>query len=209
MLAHLDPDTCRTIAAGLLGGIDVDGGPTAEQRTVLDALARHSLGLTDDELTTLEPMGAATLAGRLSDPDVRRRFHHLHVALEACRHPQTPGQVRAVEEYADALGTPSADRTILRALVDEGAERAAADYRRYVADALPRRSEPGLATPDLDPDAPEPELTARLEQPVRDRLGPEPGQRVGPAGRPHVRDTVTRWHATGGWSPATRRSARS
>ncbi|MEY4008131.1 MAG: hypothetical protein RLZZ467_1198 [Gemmatimonadota bacterium] len=162
MLAHLDPTTCHSIAAGLLGGIDVDGGPTPEQRTVFDALARHSLGLSDADLAGLTPIDAATLAERLPDPAVRRRFHHLHVALETCRHPQTPAQVRAVEEYADALGTSSADRSILRALVDEGAERAAADYRRYVADALPRRSEPGLRTADLDPDAPEPELTSRL-----------------------------------------------
>ena len=97
MLAHLDPSTRTHLAAGLLGGIDVDGGPTDEQSTVFDALARHALGLTDADLAALEPIDAVTLAARLPDRDVRRRFHHLHVALEMCRHPQTPAQVRAVE----------------------------------------------------------------------------------------------------------------
>jgi hypothetical protein len=162
VLAHLDPTTSRIVAAGLLGGIDVDGGPTHEQRTVFDALARHYLGLSGADLAALEPMDAASLRDLLPDPNLRRRFHHLHVALETCRHPQTAAQVTAVEEYADALGTPSDDRAILRALVDEGAERAAADYRRYVADAAPKRGEPTLASVPFDPDAPEPELTPQL-----------------------------------------------
>lgn len=162
MLAHPERTTALALAGGLLGGIDVDGGPTAEQRTVLDALGRHHLGLSPADLAELTPLGPEELQDRITDPDVRRRFHHLHVALETCRHPQTDAQVRAVERYADVLGTPSADRAILRALIDEGAERAAADYRRYVADALPRRAEPTLAAAGLAPDATDPALTARL-----------------------------------------------
>ncbi|MFZ4517681.1 MAG: hypothetical protein ACOYOP_04810 [Microthrixaceae bacterium] len=155
------------LAAGLVGLADVDGGPTGEQLAVLDALTAHLLGRPD--LTGAgrpAGVGPAELAGALGDGTagqvVRRRFHELAVAVEVCRHPQTPAQVERAEEYADALGVDGPDRAIFRDLVHEGVDRAAEDFRRFLDANLADRSEPSLPGPAPE-DRSEPELVARLE----------------------------------------------
>jgi hypothetical protein len=151
------------VVGGLLSGIDVDGGPTSEQLAVLFALGTHYLGCQHLDLTSIQRVDPQQLAQVLVNPSDRRRFHHLHVALEAARHPQTAAQVAAVEHFAEALQVDGADLVMFRSLVTSGVEQAADDYRRFVERVLPLRAEPTLAMIDVDLSEPEPELLARLQ----------------------------------------------
>ena len=152
----------EAVVAGLVGGITVDDGPTPEQIAVLTAIGTHYLGCPDLVVAEVDPLGPEEVAAAVADPADRRRFHHIHVALEAARHPQAAAQVDAVERYAAALGVDGPDLVLFRSLVDRGVEAAATDYRRFVEQVLPLRAEPSLAAHAVDPQAPEPELTARL-----------------------------------------------
>jgi len=158
-----DPAVTDAVVAGLLGGIDVEGGPTVEQLAVLRALTSHYLGRPDIKLEDVTPLGPTDVAEQVTSPNDRRRFHHLHVALEAARHPQVPAQVTAVERYASALAVEGPDLVLFRSLIARGVEGAAADYRRFSGEMFPRRAEPSLVIDGSDPGAPEPELSARLE----------------------------------------------
>ena len=155
-----DPADVETIVSGLLGGIDVSGGPTAEQLNVLSAITRRVWRRDDLDLDAMERLDADEVARRLPSPVARRRFHEIHVALECCRHPQTRGQVELVERYATTLGTEGPDLALFRTLIEHGTERAAADYDRFIADLLEERAEPSLGSA---PAVAEPELVARLE----------------------------------------------
>jgi hypothetical protein len=148
---------------GLLGAIDVDGGPTEEQLQVLIAVVHHLWGRDDLDVGAIGGLGPDEVAGALQDAVVRRRFHELLVTLESCRHPLTDGQVSSVEAYAAALGVHERDLAIYRTLVDEGAQRAAADFQRFFQDMVVPRSEATLRELPIVADAPEPELVARLE----------------------------------------------
>jgi len=151
-----------TVVGGLLGGITVADGPTDEQLAVLQAVGSHYLGCDDLDLSKVAPLGPADIADVLRDHHDARRFHQLHVALEAARHPQAPAQVDAVERYADALGVSGADLQLFRSLIDEGLDGAARDYRRFVQSVTPLRAEPTLVRDGMDLAAPEPELIERL-----------------------------------------------
>jgi hypothetical protein len=151
------------VFAGLLGAITVDDGPTVEQLAVLSSIGAHYLGCTDVDVRDVDPIGPAELAVALTEPGDRRRFHHLLVALEAARHPQTAAQVESVERYARALGVDGPDLVMFRSLIDRGVEAAAADYRRFIEKMAPRRAEPTLVSEPFDPMSPEPELVTRLE----------------------------------------------
>jgi ubiquinone biosynthesis protein Coq4 len=148
---------------GLVGAIDVDGGPTDEQLQVLAAVVHHLWGRDDLDVATLGGLGPDDVAGALDDAVVRRRFHELLVTLESCRHPLTDAQVSSVEAYAAALGVHERDLAIYRTLIDEGAQRAAADFQRFFQDMVVPRSEASLRELPIVTDAPEPELVAQLE----------------------------------------------
>ncbi|MFM8236674.1 MAG: Coq4 family protein, partial [Actinomycetota bacterium] len=158
---RVPPVAVEPMLAALIGAIDVDGGPTAEQRRVLAAIAEHVWGRTGfdpDAVVALDPQGAAQALG---DPLLRRRFHEVVIALEVCRHPLTATQVERVEGYCAAMGLDGPDLGMLRDLVSRGTERAAADFHRFLDANLAERVEPGLG--GVAPaDHPEPELAARL-----------------------------------------------
>ena len=156
-----EPSDVDVIVSGLLGGIDVSGGPTHEQLSILGAITRRVWRRADLDLATLERLGPDETAARLTSPSSRRRFHEIHVALESCRHPQTLEQVELVERYAVAMGTMGPDAPLFRTFVEHGTERATADYDRFIADLLARRVEPSLGA---TPAAAEPELVSRLER---------------------------------------------
>ena len=158
------PASVETVVRGLLGGIDVDGGPTDEQLDVLGAFATYVFVRPDLDPRALAPLGAEQTAAQLvDDAAARRHFHWLHMALEACRHPQSPGQVAAVEAYASALGVDGADLALYRALIRGGAVKAAADYKRFAMKMVPMRGERALADNPPPADEPDPQLTAMLE----------------------------------------------
>jgi len=153
----------EVVVAGLLGGISVDDGPTGEQLAVLDAIGTYYLECGDLTVSTISPLSPAEIASALPRPEDRRRFHHLLVALEAARHPQSAAQVGAVERYASALGVDGPDLVMFRSLIDRGVQGAATDYRRFIDKMAPRRAEPTLVLDAFDPTKPEPELVKRLE----------------------------------------------
>jgi hypothetical protein len=159
----IDADEVEVVTRGLLGGIDVESGPTEEQLLVLGAVVASLFGRDDLDLTALKPVGPAELAAAIEDPRTRRRFHELLVALEACRHPLSAAQVARVENYATALGITGPDLGLFRTMVSEGGTRAAADFARFLDDNLAHRLEPQLAALPVVADRPEPELAARLE----------------------------------------------
>ena len=146
--------------AGLLGAIDVDGGPTGEQLSVLSAMAKH-LWHREDLVHTASPIGPAEVAERITDPVTRRRFHEILLTLEVCRHPLTRSQVDRVEQYGSSLHFEGPDLKILRDLVDSGVAAASADFKRFLMKNLDARIEPQLRQVRVTAE-PEPGLVARL-----------------------------------------------
>ncbi len=150
------------VVAGLLGGIDVDDGPTERQRAVLAAVVAHLWRRPDLDVQALPRLGPDETARAIADPSARRRTVELLVTLELCRHPQTPTQVRRVEEFAAALGVASHALDIVRTWIDDGTERATADYDRFYAEVLPELSEPAFRSKYLSLDEPDHTLARRL-----------------------------------------------
>jgi hypothetical protein len=150
------------VVRALLGGVDVDGGPTEQQIAVLGAVAAHLWDRPDLDLAELEPLAVGQAAAAIADPTARRRTCEMLVTLELCRHPQTRGQIEQVESYSAALGVDGPQLTIVRDWLDDGVEFATADYDRFYDSDLPQLSEPSLANRYLHLAAPDHELAARL-----------------------------------------------
>lgn len=161
MQFSLAPELVEPVVRGLLGGVDVDGGPTTEQLAVLDALVRH-LWHRDDLVGRVGPAGPDEVAAAVVDPVARRRFHEVLLTLELCRHPLTPAQVDRVEEYGAALDFEGPDLRMLRDLADQGIGAAAADFSRFLEGNLAQRHEPALRAVPVSV-GPEPELAARMQ----------------------------------------------
>lgn len=163
MAIHVAPELVEAFARGLVGAADVDGGPTDEQLAVLRAISTEVWGRDDLDPGAIGGLGPDELARALPDPDARRRFQELLVAVEVCRHPLSAAQVSRVEAYSVALGVPMEELSILRDLVDVGAQRAAADFQRCFEARIVDRSEPSMREVPIQGDTPEPELVARIE----------------------------------------------
>lgn len=163
MAIHVAPELVEPFARGLVGATDVDGGPTEEQLAVLRAISTEVWGRDDLDPDAIGGLGPDELARAIAEPDARRRFQEMLVAVEMCRHPLSANQVDRVEEYSRALAVPMEELTILRDLVDVGAKRAAADFQRCFEARIEARSEPSMRDVPIQDDAPEPELVARIE----------------------------------------------
>jgi hypothetical protein len=148
----------------LLGGIDVDDGPTAAQLTVLGTIVAHLWARPDLDLTTMQPMTPPDAARAIGDFEVRRRLIQLMVTLELCRHPQTADQISRVEEYAGAFEVDGPALGVIRDWIDKGVEFATADYDRSYANVLPELSEPTLRDVYLTLTEPDPDLARRLQE---------------------------------------------
>jgi hypothetical protein len=159
----VDAAMVEPMTRALLGAIDVDGGATDEQLSVLRAVVHHLWGRIDLDLATLPPLDAEGAASAVTGHDARRRFREIMVTLELCRHPLSAPQVERVEEYAAALGESGPDLQITRDWIAEGAERATEDFDRFYGEKLPELSEPALRGEYLTIDDPDDELAQRLE----------------------------------------------
>ena len=84
------------------------------------------------------------------------------VTLEFCRHPQSATQVERVEQYSRVLGFDGPELEITRHWIDDGIERAAADFERFYGENLVRLSEPSLRDDYLRIDEPDLGLAERL-----------------------------------------------
>lgn len=157
------PERVEVVVGGLLAGIDVDDGPTAEQLQVLRVIVSQVWERPDLHFDQVRRVPAHQLADLVTDEHHRTAFHELHMALEACRHPQSAAQVACVEEYARALEVDGEDLVIFRDLVSSGIEAAKADFQRFLARDLQERFEPALLDVPVDPDHPELTLAATLQ----------------------------------------------
>jgi hypothetical protein len=163
MALLVDDGLVEPVTGALLGAIDVDGGATEEQLAVLDAIVTHLWERADLDLAGLEPLGPDAAATVVVDPGARRRLRELMVTLELCRHPQSAAQVARIEEYSRFLGCDGPELEIARHWIDEGVERATADFDRFYAEKLDTLSEPSLRDTYLRIDQPDLELARRLE----------------------------------------------
>jgi hypothetical protein len=160
----IEPNALEPVLGALRGAIDVDDGPTAEQLSVLGAVASGWGAAPDLDLDAIAPLEPAEAADAIVDPGTRRRTRELMVLMELCRHPLGEAQVARVAAYATALGEDGPGLQAARDLVHEGATAAAADMRRFIARATPDLEEPtlrgwGTGGPDPAADA---ELGRRL-----------------------------------------------
>ena len=87
------PESVEPVVRGLVGAVDVDGGPTDVQMAVLRAVTTHLWGRPDLDPAALEPLGPDELAGAVPDAGARRRFHTVLFTIEQCRHPLTDTQI--------------------------------------------------------------------------------------------------------------------
>lgn len=159
----IQPDLAEAVVGGLVGSADVDGGPSNEQWQIIGAITASLLARPDLAPPAIDPLGPDELAAALPTGEARHRFHELMVAVEACRHPLTDIQVARAEAYAAALGVEGPDLTLMRTFVNDGLDRAATDFSRFLDGNLAQRAEPQLATLPVIADRPEPALALRLE----------------------------------------------
>lgn len=160
--ARFAPGEPEVFAAGLLGAVDVDGGPTAEQRAVLSAFVRHLWQVPDLDLDTMVPLTPTEVADRLPDAAACLRFCEMAMVLELCRHPQSAAQVARVEACAAATGVDGIAVATARTALERGAAIATEDLERTYREILPEISELQLRDRYLTLDVPDPALGDRL-----------------------------------------------
>ena len=163
MSLSLAPELVEPFVAGLLGVCDVEGGPTEEQLVVLQAIATQVWRRPDLDLRATSALEPTELAEMITSPTDRRHFQEMVVTLEACRHPLTDAQLQRAEAYEQEIGIIGPDAALFRTMVDEGTERAKADFARFLVDSTGARVEPSLREIAVQPDESEPALVERIE----------------------------------------------
>ena len=164
MSLALAPELVEPFVAGLLGVCDVDGGPTEEQLVVLQAIVSQVWRRPDLDLRAKTPLDPAQLAAAIQSPTDRRHFQEMIVTLEACRHPLLDAQLERAEAYETAIGIVGPDAALFRTMVDEGTDRAKADFARFLNGSVEDRVEPSLRDVAVPEGASEPELVAHIEK---------------------------------------------
>ncbi len=110
-MLHLDLPTRTAVVGTLYTATDVDGGPTKEQRNLLEALARHVMRVPPSAAAATSPGEAA-----IEKPQLRKAVGEILVMLELVRHPPSAALTARVAEYLAALK------------IDDGFQQLAADY---------------------------------------------------------------------------------
>ena len=164
MSLSLAPELVEPFVAGLLGVCDVDGGITEEQLAVLQAIVTQVWRRSDLDLRATSTLQPSQLAEVITSATDRRHFQEMIVTLEACRHPLTDAQLERAEAYEAAIGITGPDAALFRTMVDEGTERAKADFARFLDGSVEARVEPSLRDVAVPDGAAEPELVARIEK---------------------------------------------
>jgi hypothetical protein len=160
--AGFAPGDADVFVPGLLGAIDVDGGPTDEQIAVLQAFVTHLWQRPDLDLASMTPLRASELAGRIPEDEARLRFCEMVMTLELCRHPQSAAQVECAEQCAAALGVTGIAMETTRTALEQGAAVVTADLERVYGEILPEVSERSLRDRYLTLDTPDPALAEQL-----------------------------------------------
>jgi hypothetical protein len=162
MSLHLDPTLVEPFVAGLVGGIDVETGPTDEQLRVLGAIVSHVWNRPDIDLGSVATLEPDRMVHEEMDPHQRRLFCELLICLELCRHPQSEAQVARVESYAAALDINEQVLGAVRMSIEVGAAEATEDLERFYGEVLPELSEPRLRDQYLRLEEPDHALAERL-----------------------------------------------
>jgi hypothetical protein len=123
-------ELAEPVARGLLGASMVDGGPTEEQRNIINALLRGYFDV-DTVLASLEPLDPAGLAAAITDPKARHRLVQLMIVLEFSRHPGSDAMAQRVQEYAAALDVDEKMQIVARDALHSARAELNADYQRY------------------------------------------------------------------------------
>jgi ubiquinone biosynthesis protein Coq4 len=158
----IGPDMIEPVVAGLIGGIDVDGGPTDEQVAVLQRLVTDFWQRSDLTLGEVPPLDPGATARALTTGATRLRFCEILMTLELCRHPQSGTQISQVEAYVGALGVSEIEVETTREALERGADAASEDLERFYGGILPEISEITLRDKYLRLDQPDHELARRL-----------------------------------------------
>src|SRR6476620_6746183 len=156
--AGFTPGDADLFVPGLLGVVDVDGGPTDEQLAVLRAFVTHLWRRPALDVDTLTPLTAGELADRLSGDEARLRFCEMVMTLELCRHPQSAAQVSCAEACAAALGVADIAVETTRTALEQGAAAVTVDLERIYGEVLPEVSERSLRDRYLRLEEPDPAL---------------------------------------------------
>jgi hypothetical protein len=162
MGASFRVDEIEPLVAGLVGGIDVDGGPTGEQEIVLGSIVSNLWKRSDLKLSEVTPLSPGEAAAALVRPDARLRFCEILMTLELCRHPQSENQVSEVEAYVSALRVNQVELQVIRESLEKGADEASKDLERFYGGILPEISEVSLRDNYLRLTEPDHELATRL-----------------------------------------------
>ena len=137
------------VVGALMGAASVEGGPTREQRSVIETLVVGCWG-RDRELVDQGALSPAEVAERVTGQEDRRRLRELLVMVEFCGNPVTEGRVLSTEAYAQAVCQNGPGLVLARDLVRASAEQTYQDYLRFYglpADTVRPSDEPS-AGPD-------------------------------------------------------------
>jgi hypothetical protein len=150
-MLHLSTKIRTAIVSTLYTATDVDGGPTQEQRRLLEALSQHVLQVSPSSSGSITPEESAAV---IEQPRLRCAVGEILVTLELVRHPASSSLTRRVAEYLAAFE------------IEDGFQQLAADYlaqdRARVQEDWDRVRQPDLIEPfvqDLTGDA----LTEKME----------------------------------------------
>lgn len=139
-MRQLDAATKQAMLDTLTSATTVDGGPTEEQRRLLDAVAQHVLDL-DDDPATLDPAGAAAA---IVDPGDRRLVVEALITLELLRHPASAPLTEQVAAYIAALGGAD-EQVLVQDYLTDAREQVAQDWARFREAS---QDEPGIQGDD-------------------------------------------------------------
>jgi len=160
----LPQQQAQVIVGGLLGLVDIDGGPTAEQSRILHALATHILGFDMNSMSKDAAITPAQLVSLLPDPKYQRIFMQIAIVLDLCRHPKNEKQFLRLEEYAAALKFDGVELRILRDFAHLSAIDATADFVRLYGSYTPELSEHHGNIPAANPKDLDDQFFERLKQ---------------------------------------------
>ena len=141
----------QAMMRGLIGLMDIDGGPTPEQSRLLNTLATHILNIDMSALPKSVALTPSELAVHLPDANYQRVFMQIAIVLDLCRHPKNEMQFRRVEEYAAALKFNGVELTMLRDFAHLSAADASSDFFRFYGQYTPDLSEHNAKFPPGDP----------------------------------------------------------
>jgi hypothetical protein len=154
----------QAIVGGLHGLVDIDGGPTPEQTSILNALATHILGIDMRAMSNAATITPYELGMRLQDARYQRIFMQIAIVLDLCRHPKNEKQFRRVEEYAAAFKFSGVELTVLRDFAHLSAIDATTDFIRLYGSYTPELSEHHGQFPAGDPHGLDDHFFERIEK---------------------------------------------